>query len=115
MGAVYVTACLIVIIVNIGQVPEAFGAILAGAFRPEGMAGGVLGVIFAASVTDSSTGYALTAAPGIVNQWAVPGRSDEIYGRLSGGVNFDLGRTISLSADLTYAAVVTVAPQPVAV
>ena len=45
--------------------------------------------------------YALTAAPGIVNQWAVPGRSDEMYGRLSGGVNFDLGRTISLQANAT--------------
>ncbi|HET9427296.1 MAG TPA: autotransporter domain-containing protein [Allosphingosinicella sp.] len=45
--------------------------------------------------------YALTAAPGIVNQWAVPGRSDELYGRLSGGVNFDLGRAVSLQANAT--------------
>ena len=45
--------------------------------------------------------YALTAAPGIVNQWAVPGRSDEIYGRLTGGVNLDLGRTVSLQANAT--------------
>ena len=45
--------------------------------------------------------YALTAAPGIVNQWVVPGWSDEMYGRLSGGVNFDLGRTISLQANAT--------------
>lgn len=45
--------------------------------------------------------YALTAAPGIVNQWVVPGRSDEMYGRLSGGVNFDLGRAVSLQANAT--------------
>ena len=45
--------------------------------------------------------YALTAAPGIVNQWVLPGRSDEIYGRLTGGVNFDLGSTISLQAQAT--------------
>ncbi len=45
MGAVYVTACLIVILVNIGQVPAAFAAIIDGAFSPEGMAGGILGVM----------------------------------------------------------------------
>jgi outer membrane autotransporter protein len=42
--------------------------------------------------------YALTAAPGIVNRWVLPGRSDEMYGRLTGGVNLELGRTVSLQA-----------------
>ncbi|WP_229741477.1 alanine/glycine:cation symporter family protein [Kocuria dechangensis] len=45
MGAVYVTACLVVILTNLGQVPAAIGAIIDGAFSPEGMAGGVLGVM----------------------------------------------------------------------
>lgn len=40
--------------------------------------------------------YALTSAPGIVNQWVLPGASDDIYGRVSGGVNFALGGAISL-------------------
>ncbi|WP_035778193.1 alanine/glycine:cation symporter family protein [Arthrobacter sp. 35/47] len=45
MGIIYVTACLFVIIVNIGQVPAAFGQIVEGAFAPAGMAGGVVGVM----------------------------------------------------------------------
>lgn len=45
MGAVYVTACLIVILANLGQVPGAVASIINGAFSPEGMAGGVLGVM----------------------------------------------------------------------
>ncbi|GAB2620927.1 alanine/glycine:cation symporter family protein [Kocuria arenosa] len=45
MGAIYVTACLIVILANLGQVPGAIAAIIDGAFSPEGMAGGVLGVM----------------------------------------------------------------------
>jgi outer membrane lipase/esterase len=45
--------------------------------------------------------YALTAAPGIVNRWVLPGHSDEIYGRLTGGVNFELGSAISLQAQAT--------------
>ncbi|MEX5259021.1 alanine/glycine:cation symporter family protein [Kocuria sp. CPCC 205263] len=45
MGAIYVTACLIVILVNLNQVPAAIGSIINGAFSPEGMAGGVLGVM----------------------------------------------------------------------
>jgi AGCS family alanine or glycine:cation symporter len=46
MGIVYVTAGLIVIFANITAVPAAFGAIVAGAFSPEGIAGGVIGVLF---------------------------------------------------------------------
>jgi AGCS family alanine or glycine:cation symporter len=45
MGAVYVTACLIVILANLDHVPGAIAAIIDGAFSPEGMAGGVLGVM----------------------------------------------------------------------
>ncbi|GAB3541847.1 alanine/glycine:cation symporter family protein [Arthrobacter tecti] len=45
MAIIYVTACLFVIIVNIGQVPAAFGAIIEGAFAPAGMAGGIVGVM----------------------------------------------------------------------
>ncbi len=40
--------------------------------------------------------YALTAAPTIVNQWVLPGRSDDLYGRVTGGVNLGLGSGISL-------------------
>ena len=39
---------------------------------------------------------ALTAAPGIVNQWNLPARSDEIYGRLTGGANFTVTDAINL-------------------
>ncbi len=45
MAFIYVVACLFVIFVNIGQVPAAFGAIIAGAFNPSGMAGGLVGVM----------------------------------------------------------------------
>ena len=45
MALVYVVGCLLVIFANIGNVPDAFGAIITGAFSPEGVAGGVLGVI----------------------------------------------------------------------
>ncbi len=45
MGIIYVLACLFVILVNIGQVPAAFGSIIEGAFAPAGMAGGIVGVM----------------------------------------------------------------------
>lgn len=45
MGITYVLACLIVIIVNIGEVPSAFNAIITGAFNPEGVAGGLIGAL----------------------------------------------------------------------
>jgi AGCS family alanine or glycine:cation symporter len=45
MAILYVTACLFVIFGNLGQVPAAFGEIISGAFNPEGVAGGVLGVL----------------------------------------------------------------------
>lgn len=45
MAVLYVTACLVVIGVNIGNVPAAVGEIVSGAFAPEGVAGGVVGVL----------------------------------------------------------------------
>lgn len=45
MAIVYILACLTVIIVNIGQVPWAFGQIISGAFAPEGVAGGLIGAL----------------------------------------------------------------------
>ncbi|RZQ64576.1 alanine/glycine:cation symporter family protein [Amycolatopsis suaedae] len=45
MGVVYVAACVIVIGVNLGEVPAAFGEIISGAFAPEGVAGGAIGAL----------------------------------------------------------------------
>ncbi len=45
MAALYVTACIIVIVVNISFVPAAFGEIISGAFSPEGITGGFVGVL----------------------------------------------------------------------
>jgi AGCS family alanine or glycine:cation symporter len=45
MGALYVLVGLIIIISNIGALPAAFGAIINGAFSPEGVAGGAIGVL----------------------------------------------------------------------
>lgn len=45
MAVFYVTACFIVIFGNLGSVPEAFGLIIGGAFSPEGITGGVIGVL----------------------------------------------------------------------
>ena len=45
MGILYVLACLLVIFGNIDEVPGAVGAIVTGAFNPEGVAGGVVGVL----------------------------------------------------------------------
>ncbi|WP_235436304.1 alanine/glycine:cation symporter family protein [Arthrobacter sp. RIT-PI-e] len=45
MGGVYVLACLSVIIANLEQVPGAFASIIEGAFNPQGVAGGILGVM----------------------------------------------------------------------
>lgn len=45
MGITYVLACLVVIGVNIGAVPGAVQQIFQGAFSPEGVAGGMAGVI----------------------------------------------------------------------
>lgn len=45
MAIIYITACLIVILVNIGDVPSAFGQIVSGAFTGEGVVGGVIGAL----------------------------------------------------------------------
>ena len=46
MAVVYVTAGLVIIFSNFSAVPAAFVAIVNGAFSPEGMAGGMVGVLF---------------------------------------------------------------------
>ena len=46
MAVLYVTAGLVIIGMNLPELPAAFGAIITGAFSPEGMAGGVVGVLF---------------------------------------------------------------------
>jgi AGCS family alanine or glycine:cation symporter len=45
MAVVYILACLVVIGVNITEVPAAFGAIVSGAFSPEGVVGGTIGAL----------------------------------------------------------------------
>lgn len=45
MAALYLAGCLLVIGTHLGHVPEAFMAILDGAFTGEGVAGGVLGAL----------------------------------------------------------------------
>ncbi|MDX1554770.1 MAG: alanine/glycine:cation symporter family protein [Xanthomonadales bacterium] len=46
MAVTYVAAGLVIIFANLTAVPGAFGAIINGAFSPEGIAGGVIGVLF---------------------------------------------------------------------
>lgn len=45
MGVLYVGAALIILLANAGQIPTAFGAIWDGAFSPEGITGGFVGVL----------------------------------------------------------------------
>lgn len=45
MVFVYVAACLIILIMNAGHIPDAFGEILSGAFSPDAVKGGALGVL----------------------------------------------------------------------
>ena len=45
MAVLYVTAGLVIIFGNIGQLPAAFGAIISGAFSPEAAYGGIVGVL----------------------------------------------------------------------
>ncbi len=45
MAIVYVLAGLVIILANFSAVPAAFGAIIQGAFSPEGIAGGFVGVL----------------------------------------------------------------------
>ena len=45
MSALYIIGCIVVISVNITELPAAIGAIVGGAFNPQGVAGGVLGAL----------------------------------------------------------------------
>jgi AGCS family alanine or glycine:cation symporter len=45
MAAIYLAACLVVILGSLGQVPGAIGDIVSGAFSAEGVAGGFIGVL----------------------------------------------------------------------
>lgn len=45
MGIVYVTAGLVIVGLNVDQLPAAVGAIVRGAFQPEGIYGGFIGVL----------------------------------------------------------------------
>ena len=45
MAVLYITASLVVIFANVTAIPAAFGQIIAGAFLPEGIAGGFVGVL----------------------------------------------------------------------
>lgn len=45
MAIIYILAALAVIVINIDKVPAAFSAIFVGAFSPEGVGGGIIGVL----------------------------------------------------------------------
>jgi uncharacterized protein YhjY with autotransporter beta-barrel domain/phospholipase/lecithinase/hemolysin len=45
--------------------------------------------------------FALTAAPTIVNQWVVPERSDDVYGRITAGVDLELSGMATLQLNGT--------------
>lgn len=45
MAILYVSACLVVLGVHFDQIPSAFGQIIGGAFSPEGITGGFIGVL----------------------------------------------------------------------
>ena len=45
MAILYLTTCLLVILGNIANIPAAFGSIITGAFNPDGIAGGAIGVL----------------------------------------------------------------------
>ncbi|MEJ5946355.1 alanine/glycine:cation symporter family protein [Pseudokineococcus basanitobsidens] len=66
MAIFYVISCVVVIALNIGQVPAAVGEIFGGAFSPEGVSGGVLGALVvgfqrAAFSNEAGVGSAPTA------------------------------------------------------
>jgi alanine or glycine:cation symporter, AGCS family len=45
MAALYITAAIVVLLVNFSEIPAAFGAILDGAFTGEGATGGIIGAL----------------------------------------------------------------------
>ena len=66
MAILYLGACLLVILGNATNIPAAIGAIVSGAFAPEGVAGGVVGVLIigfqrAAFSNEAGVGSAPTA------------------------------------------------------
>ena len=66
MALIYVVACALVILGNLTNVPDALGAIITGAFNPEGVAGGAVGVLIvgfqrAAFSNEAGVGSAPTA------------------------------------------------------
>lgn len=66
MAFVYIAACLFVIFSNVTEIPSAFGTIISGAFNPDGVTGGVIGVLIvgfqrAAFSNEAGLGSAPTA------------------------------------------------------
>lgn len=45
MGGLYLAACMVIILMNLGHVPSALVSIFQGAFSPEGVTGGFIGVL----------------------------------------------------------------------
>ena len=45
MAVFYVLSCLLVLALNVTEIPSAFGSILTGAFSPEGVTGGAIGAL----------------------------------------------------------------------
>ena len=45
MAGLYLTAALFILIVNVDRIPAAFALIFTGAFNPQGLAGGIIGVM----------------------------------------------------------------------
>lgn len=45
MAGIYLSAALFILIANFDQIPNAFGLIIAGAFNPSGVTGGIIGVM----------------------------------------------------------------------
>ena len=75
MVGMYLIAALAVIVVNIGYVPSAFSQIISGAFSPEGIAGGFIGVLVqgfrrAAFSNEAGVGSAAIAHSAVKTRYA---------------------------------------------
>ena len=51
MAAIYIIACLVVVIANLTDIPRVFGMIFQGAFTPEGVTGGAVGISIKLCIT----------------------------------------------------------------
>jgi AGCS family alanine or glycine:cation symporter len=76
MAIIYVGAALIIIAMNIGQLPDAVGAIFAGAFAPTAVAGGAIGALIqgfkrAAFSNEAGIGSASIAHSAVVTKHPV--------------------------------------------